>query len=625
MDEKIGIILQGNRFNQGFIRSLIRIKDSKLMYFITESGQASSRDKAVEELLKQIQGTESISDLFSMDYIFFFLDKVMKKDNEILLQLKHLFKGILYIIPENIQEISSLLKANDLPECTVLNFPDLCKEPFIEIFQPGNPGTRNVTKGLDLFMSLGYNTIMIKNDVENGIIDRLQMAFINSALLILKKGFKVSIIDSCLKFRLGFKHGIFQLADIYGIDKIFKRYKIMGVQIPDIIEDMYRKKQLGKSTGISFYNYSTDIPIIPDEEIYKINPYDLISPVVNVAANLLEISEPDDINKFFTLEYGSEEGILSIGDGIGINHIVENLHENYKRLDDSLFRASSKLTEMVNKNFLGIKNGAGFYKYNSNESDFGPVRYYSRDRYAYIVMNRPEALNALNEEMWKGLKLAIEKGNNDDKIVSLVITGTGRSFSAGDDIKMMSKWNNSVDASLWLDQYANPLIDTITGSSKPIISIIDGIAFGGGCELNMLFDIVIASNRSIFSVPEGLIGALPPVASSYGIALTGRKLFRYLLTSEWINAYQAKDLGFVDLVVSPEQLPFLVYEFTEKISRNAPMSITNTKRVINAYKENFKSLERLAGSYLVINAGSEDFKNGQKAFLNKQKVKWRGK
>ena len=103
---------------------------------------------------------------------------------------------------------------------------------------------------------------------------------------------------------------------------------------------------------------------------------------------------------------------------------------------------------------------------------------------------------------------------------------------------MMSRWNNTVDASLWLDHYANPLINAITGSGKPVISIVDGIAFGGGCELNMLFDIVIASDRSIFSVPEGLIGALPPVASSYGISLAGRKLFRYLLTSEWITADQ---------------------------------------------------------------------------------------
>ncbi len=624
MDEKIGIILQDNRVNQGFLRSLIKIKDDKLMYFITVPGQASSVDKELEKLLNQIQGTESLINLFSMDYIFYFLDKGMKKDDEILMRLKHSFKGILYIIPEHIQKILPLVRANVLPECTVLNFPDLCKVPFIEIFQPGNAGTRNVSKSLDLFRSLGYNTIMIKNNMENGIIDRLQLAFINSALLILEKGFKVSTVDSCLKFRLGFRHGIFELVDLYGIDKIFKKYKIMGFKIPDIIGDMYRKKQLGKSTGIGFYNYSTDIPIIPDDETYKINPYDMISPVVNVAANLLEISEPDDLNKFFTLEYGSEEGILSIGDGIGITHIVENLYENYKRLDDGLYLASGKLMEMVDKNLLGVENGAGFYKYNYKESDFGPVGYYRRDRYAYIVMTRPEALNALNEEMWKGLKLSVEKGISDDKVLSIIITGTGRSFSAGDDIKMMSRWNNSVDASLWLNQYANPLIDTITGSSKPIISIVDGIAFGGGCELNMLFDIVIASNRSIFSVPEGLIGALPPVASSYGIALTGRKLFRYLLTSEWINAYQAKDLGFVDLVVSPEQLPFMVYEFTEKIGKNAPMSLTNTKRLINAYKENFKSLERLAGSYLVINAGSEDFKNGQKAFLNKQKVKWRG-
>ena len=625
MDKKIGIILEDNRVNQGFIRSLIRMRDSMFMCFIIKSGQMLSDVKVSGGLLNQIPCTESLSDLFSMDYIFFFVDKKIKKDDENLIRLKHSFKGVLYIISESIQGISAALKGEDLQECIVLSFPELSMEPFIEILQHGNLETRNVNESVDLLKYLGYNTLIIKNDIENGVIDRLQLTFINSALLILKKGFKVSTIDACLKFRLGLTHGIFQLADMYGIDKIFKTYKNMGFHVPDIIEKMYREKKFGKSAGIGFYNYSTDIPIIPDDEIYKINPYDMISPVVNVAANLLEICEPDDIDKFFAQEYGSTEGIISIADGMGINHIVENLHENYKNSGDSLFMASTKLTDMVDKNFIGIESGVGFYRYNYNESNFGPVRYCNRDRYTYIIMNRPEALNALNEKMWKGLKLAIEKANNDDKVVSIIVTGTGRSFSAGDDIKMMSEWNNSVDASLWLDQYANPLIDTITGCAKPIISVVDGIAFGGGCELNMLFDIVIASNRSIFSVPEGLIGALPPVAASYGIALTGRKLFRYLLTSEWINAHQAKDLGFVDLVVPPEQLPFLIYEFTEKIRKNAPMSVTNTKRLINTYKENFKALERLAGSYLVINAGSEDFKNRQKAFLNKQKIKWRGK
>jgi enoyl-CoA hydratase/3-hydroxyacyl-CoA dehydrogenase len=625
MGRKIGIVFHDKNSNREFLRRLLKSKDIEVMYLgangvldIFTSGQQP-------EILNPIKYTTELTDMFSMDFIFFFAGDGIEIDNEILWKLNNSFKGVLYLIPEIIQDIPALLKGNNLSNFTILHFPDLSTKPLVEIQTPENYDPDKIRKSLDLLEYLGLSNILLERDIGRQLIDRLQLSFINSALHVLEDGFSVSTVDALLRFRLGFGNGIFQLADLYGIDKIYEKYKIMGFGVPHVIDTMYKDKKFGKSSGTGFYDYSNVTTLLPDEGMYKLNPYDLISPVINAATALLEISDFDSINSFFTVEYGSPTGIFAIADGIGIKNIVENLDKNYKKYGDILFKPGNRLMEMVDNNTVGVASGSGFYEYNYSESDFGPVEYYSRDRYAYIVMNRPEALNALNGEMWKGLRLALDKANSDGNVTSIVITGSGRSFSAGDDIRMMSEWNNSIDASIWLDRYANPLIDAITSSIKPVISLVDGIAFGGGCEINMLFDIVIASDRSVFSVPEGLIGALPPVASSYGIALMGRKLFRYLLTSEWINANQANSLGIVDVVVSREQLPFMVYEFTEKIRKSAPMSIINTKKLINACKENFKDLERLAGSYLVINAGSEDFKKGQKAFLNKEKVEWKGK
>ena len=625
MDRKIGIVFNDNNGNREFLRRLLKSKDTEIMYFGGKDVLYIFNSSEQPEISNEIKYTTKLTDLLPMDFIFFFVDDEIEIDGEILSQLNNSFKGILYLIPGIIGDIPALIKGNNLSNCTILHFPDLSTKPFVEIQVPSNYDPSKIRAALDLLEYLGSSNLLLQKDIEWQSIDRLQLAFINSALHLVEDGFSGATVDAVMRFRLGFGNGIFQLADIYGIDKIYEEYKILGLEIPDVIETMFKDKKFGKSTGTGFYDYGSDTTLIPDDEMYKLNPYDLISPVINAATNILDSSGIDSINKLFTVEYGLQKGIFTIADGIGIKNIVENLDKNYKRYGDMLFKPGNRLREMIDKKTPGVASGSGFYKYNYSESDFGPVKYYSRDSYAYIVMNRPEALNALNEEMWEGLRLALDKANNDGNVTSIVITGSGRSFSAGDDIRMMSKWNNSIDASIWLDRYANPLIDEITSSSKPIISIVDGIAFGGGCEINMLFDIVIASDRSVFAVPEGLIGALPPVASSYGIALTGRKLFRYLLTSEWINANQANNLGIVDIVVSEEQLPFMIYEFTEKIKKNAPMSIINTKKLINAYKENFKDLERLAGSYLVINVGSEDFKNGQKAFLNKEKVEWRGK
>lgn len=625
MDKKIGIILHEGTNSNEFLRKLIKSQNNVSFYYYKDTEDPSHAKIEHDTTSNQINYTENIKDIISMKIIFLFINSGSNLPGNISIELNHSFNGILCIIPENFKNSYAGLKDINLSRCNIMHFPELTLKPFVELL-PGKDVDHNEIKEItDFLRDIGYNPVLLKKGSQLGVLDRFQIIIINSALQCCQNGIDKTNIDGVLKFRFGFNRGIFQTMDQYGINKIYDVYKSSESKIPDVLGDMYRKNRCGASTPARSRIFRNETDLIPRDDIYKINPYDLISPVINGASDLLEYIEPENLDRFFTIEYGSAKGIFSIADSIGINNIVENLRKNYERYPLPLYIISRKIREMVDKNLLGTSTGEGFYKYINEKIDFGPVKYYSVDRYAYILMNRPEALNALNEEMWEGLRLALEKGDSDDNIISIVITGSGRAFSAGDDIAMMSRWNKPVDASSWLVRYANPLIDAITGSGKPVISIVDGIAFGGGCELNMLFDIVIASDRSIFSVPEGLIGALPPVASSYGISLTGRKLFRYLLTSEWVSADKACDLGIVDQVVPGEQLPFMIYEFTEKIRRNAPMSIKNTKKLINEYKANFRTLERLAGSYLVINAGSDDFKNGQKAFLNKEKVKWRGK
>ncbi|KPV47599.1 hypothetical protein SE19_00365 [Acidiplasma aeolicum] len=575
--------------------------------------------------LNHINIIENINDIMPAEIIFFFINLEDNNAVEMLNKLKSSFHGTLCIIPENLKTLLSEENPIDLSGLNIINFPELTFTPFTELLPGKYIGHKKTHEIINLLKEIGYNTVLIKNVSGINVLDRFQANFFSSGIQLINNGFDKKTIDGVLKFRFGFTHGIFQLMDVFGIDKVFGRYASLGLNIPDIPENMYNAYHHNKDMINGFRNYIDRTSLIPEDDIYDINPYDVISPVINLASFLVKYVKPADLDMFLKQDYGSQKGIFSMADSIGINNIVENLDKNYKKYRLNLYKPCGKLLKMVNKKNLGTLTGTGFYKYNSEIMDFGPVKYRSVDNYAHILMDRPETLNALNDQMWEGLRLALERANSDDNVLSIIITGSGRAFSSGDDIRMMENWQDSIDASLWLDHYANPLIDEINSTNKPIISIVDGIAFGGGCELNMLFDIVIASDRSVFSVPEGLIGALPPIASSHGISLMGRRLFRYLLTSEWINARTARDIGIVDLVVPAEQLPFMIYEFTEKIRRNSPMSIKNTKKIINEYKIKFRGLERLAGNYLAINASSQDFKNAQRAFINKEKIKWRGK
>ncbi len=179
---------------------------------------------------------------------------------------------------------------------------------------------------------------------------------------------------------------------------------------------------------------------------------------------------------------------------------------------------------MKNAGKLGKKTGKGFYSWNYELEDFGPVRYEKRHNYAVITMRRAEKLNALNEEMWVGLTKAFRKARLDKDVRAVIITGEGRAFCAGDDIAVMGSWKSFRDGVEFFDNVAMPLVSELFDYDKPIISLVNGNAFGGGMELNMFFDIVIASEDASFAIPEGLIGAIPPLASSFATPFSAERL-----------------------------------------------------------------------------------------------------
>ncbi|MEM0455576.1 MAG: enoyl-CoA hydratase/isomerase family protein, partial [Nitrososphaerota archaeon] len=242
--------------------------------------------------------------------------------------------------------------------------------------------------------------------------------------------------------------------------------------------------------------------------------------------------------------------------------------------------------------------------------------------YALITLSRPERLNALDEGMWRGLRSALRRANGDDRVRAVLVRGEGRAFSAGDDIAMMAAWKGFGDAKAWHDELLMPLLRELLEHSKPLIALVDGIAFGGGCELLLGFDVVVASERSLFSVPEVLIGAIPPIASSLGPAFLGRKIARYALTGEWMTADQARELGIVDVVVHHSQLEQVGVEFVVKVIRSSPQSIRSVKEVIAALRSAQWPLLALGANRLVSLASTEEFREGMEAFLGRRSPRW---
>jgi len=249
------------------------------------------------------------------------------------------------------------------------------------------------------------------------------------------------------------------------------------------------------------------------------------------------------------------------------------------------------------------------------------TRYDKEDSIAWITLNRPEALNALNSGLWREIHQCLDTAEKDKDVRVVAITGTGRAFSAGDDIKEVSTLRTSSEIRNFFTNYAAPTIAKIIQLSKPIVASVNGLAFGGGCELAMLCDSVIASEDALFAIPEARVGAYPPIACAIGVYFTGKlNLSMLALTGEPITANEAQRIGLVNKVVPGDKLRDATKELAEKMMLSAPSSIRAIKKALNR-KFQPEELEQ-AVETLISLVETEEGREGHKAFVEKKPPKW---
>jgi len=252
---------------------------------------------------------------------------------------------------------------------------------------------------------------------------------------------------------------------------------------------------------------------------------------------------------------------------------------------------------------------------------FQHILYRKEESILWITLNRPQVLNALNRGLWRELYQTLDMAEKDENIRVIIITGAGRAFSAGDDIKEVASLKSSAEIKDFVLNYAAPAVAKIVELPKPIIAAVNGPAYGGGCEIAMLCDLIIASENASFAVPEARIGAYPPIASAIGAYLIGKlNASMMTLTGEPITAKEAERIGLVNKVVPPEQLKNTATELAEKIMLSAPTSIKVVKKTLNKRFKR-KELEQ-AVMQLAALLETEEAKEGHRAFIEKRLPKW---
>ena len=245
---------------------------------------------------------------------------------------------------------------------------------------------------------------------------------------------------------------------------------------------------------------------------------------------------------------------------------------------------------------------------------------------ATIWINRPEVLNALNNETIEELSNAIDDLENDDDIHVVVLTGKGKAFIAGADISQMKNMT-PLEAKKFSEIGHNMLLK-IEKSPLPFIAAVNGYALGGGCETIMACDICIASKSALLGQPEINLGIHPGFGGTQRLPrLVGKMIAKeLLLTGKNIDADEAYRIGLINAVVKDENLMDYVYKLAGKISSKSTIQTNFIKSLVNKGSDlDINSAISLEIPYFSASFSTNDQKEGMNAFLEKKKPNFKGK
>jgi enoyl-CoA hydratase/carnithine racemase len=242
-----------------------------------------------------------------------------------------------------------------------------------------------------------------------------------------------------------------------------------------------------------------------------------------------------------------------------------------------------------------------------------------------IRLNRPEALNALNSQVLAELTQTLDAAEANDDVRCLVITGSEKAFAAGADIKEMS---GKSYADMFSSNFFGAAADRMAAFRKPIIAAVAGYALGGGCELAMLCDFIIAAETAKFGQPEITLGVAPGIGGTQRLTrFVGKsKAMEMILTGRMMDAAEAERSGLVSRVVPADKLIEEAMAAAKKIAGLSPLAVMMNKEMVEAAYETpltqgVKLERRLFHSLFAF----DDQKEGMAAFIDKRKPEFKGR
>lgn len=259
-------------------------------------------------------------------------------------------------------------------------------------------------------------------------------------------------------------------------------------------------------------------------------------------------------------------------------------------------------------------------------TSFTTIIYEVKDGIAWIRLNRPDKLNALNPDVYREIGEAAELGEADPEVRVLVLTGNEKAFAAGADIEHMST-GNIADSYMFTDRTMRSQ-EILADCSKPTIAAISGYALGGGLEVALCCDFRIVTETAVLGLPEISLGIIPggggtqrlPRLINYSMAA------EMIMTGDMIKADQAKQIGLVNRVVPPAQLEAEVVSFAKKLIKRPALALRAAKIAMRkGLNVSLKDGLQMEKDLFCMLFGTEDQKEGMAAFIEKRKASFKGR
>jgi enoyl-CoA hydratase len=249
--------------------------------------------------------------------------------------------------------------------------------------------------------------------------------------------------------------------------------------------------------------------------------------------------------------------------------------------------------------------------------------YQNHKHIALVQLNRPKVLNALSTHLMRDVVDAFFALEDDNDVRVIILTGSDRAFAAGADIGQMAESNpiDHINDNRFRTWRQIPLI------TKPIIAAVNGFALGGGCELAMACDLIIAGDSARFGQPEIKIGTIPGAGGTQRLthAIGKSKAMLAVLTGDMMDAYEAEKAGLVAKVVPAETLMQETFEIAKTIANRAPVAVKLAKEAVNmAFEASLKDGMEFERRNFYLTFASKDQKEGMKAFIEKREPNYEG-